>query len=279
MPRWLRALGHRVAEPEVLDAGLGYATRAYRAAPSGPALPPGLMVGATPEHPRMGLALPVEDGRWLVSVAGYGPAERPTREGFEEFLTTLREPALAQLAAALEPLGEPAVHRQTGNRRYGHGRGRTWPQGLLVVGDALCAFDPLYGQGITVGACQALVLRDALRAPGPLRSRRVQRRVAAVAALPWSVATTEDARYLPGRRPALAQRATTAWTNELARVAQAGHRRTIETFGGVYHLMTPPWQLVHPALVLAVVRRRVSPRPALPPRPGVLEALAAAPAR
>jgi hypothetical protein len=221
----------------------------------------------------------VEDGRWLVSVAGYGRANRPGREGFDEFLTTLRDPALAALVAELEPVGEPALHRQTANRRHRYGRARTWPGGLLVVGDALCAFDPLYGQGITVGACQALVLREALQRPGPLRTRAVQRRIAAVADLPWSVATTEDARYLPERRPRLGARLTTAWTDELALVAQTGHRRTIETFGGVYHLMLPAWRLVHPALIVAVAGRRITRRSNPPPRPATLDPLMARAAR
>ena len=57
------------------------------------------------------------------------------------------------------------------------------------VGDAMCAFDPVYGQGITVAACQAEQLRSALAsAPTTARAtRRVQRGLAAVADLPWSV--------------------------------------------------------------------------------------------
>lgn len=265
MPHWLAELGVTVEEPEVVDARVGYACRLYRS-PSGRA-PTGVVVQGTPEHPRGGLGLPVEDGGWLVGLNGYGD-HRPGREGFDAFLPTLRDPLLARVVATLEPVGEVAVHRQTANRRHHFGRTAEWPPDLLVVGDALCAFNPIYGQGITVGACQAEVLGRALARPGPLRTRRLQRRLAAVADVPWSIATGADRAFLPGPgRPSLAVRLTEAWTTQLGLLLLAGDRRAARTFGRVYHLMGAPHELVHPALVLSVLRRslRSAPVPVLPP--------------
>ena len=277
MPQWLAELGYAVPEPEVLDASLAYACQVFRS-PGAP-LRTGVVVGATPERPRSGLGLPVEGGQWLVSAAGYGP-ERPGRDmDLRSYLARLREPVLAEITATLEPVGEVAVHRQTSNRRHGYGLARDWPEGLLVVGDALCCFNPLYGQGITVGALQAGVLRDALRRRGPLATRGLQRDLRRVADVPWSVATTEDTRYLPGARPTIKQRLLSGWTNELAAIATAGHQRAVRTFGGVYHLMTPPVELFHPALVAGVVRGRLSRLPGPAARPAVLQALVDAPAR
>ena len=276
IPVWLAALGCTVEEPEVLDAHLGYACQLYR--PVGTP-PPGVVVSATPEHPRSALGLAVEDGLWLVGAAGYG-RHRPSRDGdFRAFLSELREPVLAELTSAMEPVGDVAVHRQTANRRHRYGAARDWPDGLLVVGDALCAFNPIYGQGITVGALQALVLRDALRRDRPLPTRTLQQRLSSVADLPWSVATTEDVRYLPGARPTPVQRMLTAWTTELAQLAMEGHRRALSTFGGVYHLMASPALLVHPALVAAVLRRRLTRRWAPPARPRDRPALVGSAAR
>src|SRR5918997_149602 len=98
MPHWLAELGVRVREPEVVDAHLGYACRLYRA--DGPApLETGVVIGATPETGRGALALPVEDGHWLVIAGGYGD-KRPGREPeeFEAFLAGLPDPALADVA-------------------------------------------------------------------------------------------------------------------------------------------------------------------------------------
>ena len=81
---------------------------------------------------------------------------------FAAFLAALPDPALADLLRSGRAVGEVAVHRQTGNRRHLYSRVHGWPDGLIAVGDALCCFDPVYGQGITVSALQALRLRAAL---------------------------------------------------------------------------------------------------------------------
>jgi 2-polyprenyl-6-methoxyphenol hydroxylase-like FAD-dependent oxidoreductase len=256
MPHWLAALGVAVDEPEVVDARVGYACRLYRS-PSGRP-PTGIVLQATPELPRGGLGLPVEDGGWLVGVSGYGD-HRPGREDFDGFLATLRDPLLARVADTLEPLEEVAVHRQTANRRHHFGRRRDWPAGLLVVGDALCAFNPIYGQGITVGACQAQVLGRALDRPGPLRTRALQRRLAAVADLPWAIATGSDRTFLPEHGPSpVAARLVDLWTTQVGLLLLAGDRRAARTFGRVYHLMGSPREFLHPGLVLSVLRRSLT---------------------
>ena len=101
------------------------------------------MVTATPAFGRGALALPVENRHWLVIAVGYGD-RRPNREPaeFDRFLATLRDPAAADLASRLEPVDDIAVYRQTSDRRHRFGRVRGWPEGLLVVGDAACAFNP-----------------------------------------------------------------------------------------------------------------------------------------
>ena len=268
MPHWLTELGVRVAEPDQVDAHLGYACRLYRAN-GRPPLTTGVLIGGTPSTQRSAIALPVENDHWLVIGGGYGD-HRPTREPeeFEAFLAQLRDPAVADVAARLEPVSDIAIYRQTSNRRYRYGRVRGWPDGLLVVGDAACAFNPVYGQGISVAAQQALLLREAWHAP------RLQRRLDRVADFCWSVAISEDLRQpTSDGRQNLPQRIVAAWTAELSRLAVAGDPRAFYTFSRVYHLMAPATELFHPALfltaALSVVRGRGRPAP----RPAELEAL------
>jgi len=268
MPHWVDQLGVRVGEPDQVDAHLGYACRLYRAN-GRPPLETGVVVTGTPITQRGAIALPVENDHWLVIGGGYGD-RRPTREPaeFDAFLAGLRDPAVADVAARLEPVSDIAIYRQTSNRRYRYGRARGWPEGLLVVGDAGCAFNPVYGQGISVAAQQALLLRDAWPAP------RLQRRLDRVADFCWSVATSEDLRQptSEGRQNVL-QRIIAAWSAELSRLAVAGDPRAFRTYYRVYHLMAPASELFHPALFLAAARSAVRGRGRPAPRPAELEAL------
>jgi hypothetical protein len=153
----------------------------------------------------------------------------------------------------------------------------------LVVGDAYCAFNPVYGQGITVAACQAVLLRDALRRAATatrvhsVDTHRLQRELASVADLPWDIATGEDLRQPSSEgEQSPTQQLLGRWSAELATLATHGDPAAYRTFAGVYHLMAPPWELFRPALFLAAARARLRGLPPPVPRPGVLDRLSCA---
>ena len=265
----------RQPEAELVDAHVGYAGQLH-VAPDGPPLRTGLaIIGRLPDG-SSGLALPVEQGRWMVSAAGMGN-RRPPRDpvGYRGFFAGLRDPAIADLLTVLEAAGDVAVHRQTSNRRFDCGRHADWPEGLLVLGDALCSLDPIYGQGITVAAIQAELLHDALAAGRPV-DRRLQRRLLAATDLPWSIATGNDLRYpsCPAS-PTRGQQLSAAFTSRMGQLAAAGDPRATKAFSDVYHLMAPPTAFLRPSLLAAAARplpNRRLPRPAVldqlsPPRP------------
>jgi flavin-dependent dehydrogenase len=268
MPHWLVDLGVRVREPEVVDAHLGYACRLYRTVGPAP-LDTGVAITATPESGRGALALPVENNHWLINAGAYGE-HRPGRDpaDFAAHLETLPDPAIADLAAQLEPVSDIAVYRQTSNRRHRYGLSRSWPANLFVIGDAACAFNPVYGQGITVAAQQAVRLREHWGRPD------LQRRLDRVADFCWSMATGEDLRQpSSGRSQNVTQRALGVWGAQLARLAAAGNEQAYWTFAQVYHLMIEPRALYSPALALAVARAGVRGFGPSAPRPAVLNRL------
>lgn len=259
LPEWLPALGIPAPRTFALDARIGYASRRYAARPGSFAYP-GLVLTPTPDRPVGGMALPVEDGEVLVLAVGYGD-RRPPRdeEGFLAFLASLRDDGLAALVRGWEPVSDIAVHRQTGNVRHYYDELAEWPDSLVVVGDAFCCFNPVYGQGISVAAMGANALRAALGgdlAPG--WCRRLQKDLAGVTTLPWGICTSEDLTYpsAPGD-PSRADRVFSWWVDQVSLLALHGDERAAATLGGVYHLMAPPSRLLHPALVGSAATRRL----------------------
>ena len=232
-----------------------------------------MLIASTPTTPTGGLAISVEDGHWLIAALGVGD-DRPPRDmaGFEAFLGGLRDPALARMAERLEPVSDVMVHRQTANRRRHYDEQDDWPDGVVVMGDAFCAFNPVYGQGIAVGACEAVLVRDAISAGmKPGGARQLLQQFAKLVALPWSIATATDLQYptcqqSPTRLGALQDN----WARQLEKLSVHGNERAAFARSSVYHLMAPPRRLLHPASDLggrhrrsARLRTRQSP-----PRPG-----------
>jgi len=279
LPLWLSAAGVGPVRTSEVDARVGYATREY-ALGSDQVKPAGIVLQQTPRTLTGGMALPVDGDRWLVLAIGSGD-RRPPREaaGFCDFLDGLSDSALSDIVRTARPLGEVAVHRQTANRRHHYERVRDWPSGLLVIGDALCAFNPVYGQGITVAACEALLLRRAFgQGLRPGNERRLLRGFCKVAALPWAIATGEDLSYptctgtgSPGQ--ALLHR----WSRELGRLSAHGDVLAQSSVARVYHLMAPPWLLFRPGLLAAALRARVRGYGPPSPRPQIFERVAGKP--
>src|SRR5512139_346574 len=162
-PEWLEKLGHPAPEVTVVDPLLGYASRNY-------AIPPGFDPGwkalyfqaDAPATRRTGGLFPQENDRWIVSLSGAGGDYGPTGEKeFLEFAKGLRSPILYEAIRDAEPLTPIVGFRRTANHRRHYERMAGWPDGFIVVGDAVCGFNPIYGQGMTVAAIQATAL-DAL---------------------------------------------------------------------------------------------------------------------
>jgi hypothetical protein len=190
----------------------------------------------------------------------------------------LTDPSVADFADSCTPCGDVQVYRRTGNRRYHFERQRDWPAGLLAIGDSFVSFNPVFAQGITVAALEALVLRDALTEGRlPDDARRVMRRFAAVTALPWGIATGQDLRQpTSSGRQTRAQAVMNAWARELSRLAAHGDARAMEVLTRMYHLMGTPRSLLHPALVGSALRARVRGYGPAAGRPAALAGLTGA---
>lgn len=265
MPRWLDRLGLPAVRTDVVDSGLGYASRLFQA-PPGTADFPAVNVQADPRQPVPGLngtILPVEDGRWLVTLSGTRGGQ-PTGDtaAFEDFARSLRHPVIGDLVTRAAPLTAVTVSHSTANRWRRYERMRVWPDGLVVLGDALATYNPLYGHGMSVAARHALALRrQVARDPGPGLARRVQRAAGRATAAAWALAGTQDLRYpgAEGRSPGPLGGLMTGYTDRLMHAA-THRRRAARALLDVLSLSAGQAALLRPD-VLGAVLNPVHPEP------------------
>jgi 2-polyprenyl-6-methoxyphenol hydroxylase-like FAD-dependent oxidoreductase len=255
LPEWLTALGYEAPGETVINSFQGYASRLYH--------PPAEFASdwkalyiqqAPPGDPRGGLISPVEGGRWLVSLVGGDGDYPPTDEaGFFAFARSLRSPALCEAIAAAEPLTPIAGQRATENRLRHYDRLGRLPDGVVTLGDAVCAFNPVYGQGMTAAALGAEVLDRWLREGaqrGPGRGRVFQRRLARATAAAWQLSAGADYRFRTTEGPPQrwVARLTGRYIAAVMRVATVRpwvRRRLAE----VLHLLRPPAALFGPGVL------------------------------
>jgi 2-polyprenyl-6-methoxyphenol hydroxylase-like FAD-dependent oxidoreductase len=273
-PQWLARFGITGLTEDNVDSGLVYASRIYRA-PVPTHDWPMVGVNADPRLPRpagAGGILPIEGGRWHVSLMG-APGGQPTRDAdaFEPFARTLRHPVVADLLAHAEPLTDVSVTHSTANRRHYYERLTAWPEGLVALGDSVAAFNPVYGHGMSVAAQGAVALRDVLStgltpdltsgsAPGltpalpPGLARRAQRAIARSVDTAWALAIGQDIHFstTEGKSPNLVDRLLHRYVSRLSRTA-TGSFRAATALTDVLALQAPPTSLVRPSVLLTAL--------------------------
>ncbi|MBW4565967.1 MAG: 2-polyprenyl-6-methoxyphenol hydroxylase-like oxidoreductase [Mojavia pulchra JT2-VF2] len=262
MSDWLVALGYPSPPVTIVNSFLGYASRWYQRPKEFQADWQGATVmSKPPETGRGGVLYPVEGNRWVVTLGGIGRDYPPTEEaGFLEFARSLRSPIIYEAIKDAQPLSPVYSYRRTENRRC-HYEKSLLPEGVLVMGDAVCAFNPVYGQGITVAAMEALLLDKCLQKK--LNSnqnslvgltRRFQHQLAKTIATPWLMATGEDLRWptTVGGKPDPISKITQHYFDQVLKLmidAPDVYRK----FAAVVHMVEPPTVLFQPSIVARIL--------------------------
>ncbi|WP_190157930.1 NAD(P)/FAD-dependent oxidoreductase [Streptomyces litmocidini] len=268
---WLAAIGAEAPHEETIDTGLAYSTRVYRA-PEG-ALDSdatGYFIVPNPEQEYGAVVLPVGDGTHLVTLSGLRGSEPPTEEGaFEEYAKRMPHPLISEWLARAEPVSPVYGFRRTANVRRRYDRPGRRPAGFLATGDALCAFNPVYGQGMAVAAISAVALRRALADPKRTpTTRRVQRAVLDASRQAWDVSTGAD-KKMPGAVggadvPSVLDKAVGWYMGRLQERA-AGDPVVGAAFRKAITLTHPMTVLFAPAVARAVLFGPIHETPAEPP--------------
>lgn len=237
-----------------IEVDMGYTSGVFAVPSEAPDWKVLMVLSDAPKASRSAVLTPLEGGRWFVLVAGRH-AEKPPGDwqGFFGFARQLRTQTLAETLRPARPLGA-VVRFGFPASVWRHFERSTLPVGLLPIGDAICRFNPIYGQGMSVAAQEALLLRSTLdacaRQPEPLAAlaRDFLGNLGALIDAPWSLAATPDFVYpeTRGERPpsfADSQRFNAALMR-LAAEDAAVHRSMLE----VQHLLRPLSDLRTPEL-------------------------------
>lgn len=207
-----------------------------------------------------------ENDSWLFTV--FGMAGRQPPRGLGGMLAFAEEFAPAHVLAALrfgEPLAPVVQHRLPSSQWRRYDKMRRFPDGLLVTGDAMCSFNPIYGQGMSVAGMEALALRSALRHGDTALSRRYFRAASKSIGVAWRLGAGTDLAFpeVVGRRTP-ATRLTQRYADWVLRACEqdaAVHAQFMRVTG----LVDPPAKLFHPSFVRRVAAVRYlnrSPDPA-----------------
>jgi 2-polyprenyl-6-methoxyphenol hydroxylase-like FAD-dependent oxidoreductase len=199
--RWLSALKLTVPEVEEVKVNFGYSSaifeftndRDWKGA---------LIGGPPPKVSRGGLALPIENGCYIVSVGGrFGDYPPDDLEGFIQFTKELPQPHLYEAIESAKPCSDVKTMRFGVNRFRHYERMADLVEGLIPIGDALECVNPTYGQGMSSTAKQVKALSEVLAAHGDRETslaeiaREYLPRAAEVATVPWRQANFNDFMY------------------------------------------------------------------------------------
>jgi 2-polyprenyl-6-methoxyphenol hydroxylase-like FAD-dependent oxidoreductase len=253
-PVWLSALGYEKPRETVIKIGVGYTTRIYQRRPSDLVGARAILIAPEPpQQTRVGVMSPIEGNRWMITLGGWlGDHASTDEQGFLEFARSLPAPDIYDVISHAEPLSDLVAYTFPSNLRRHYERLDRFPAGYLVLGDAMCSFNPVYGQGMTVSALQASALDKSLRErSGELNdlARRFFQRAAKLIDIPWMAATGEDFRYpqVEGVRPPGIK--LILWYGAKLQLATQRDAEVYRAFLYVMNLMCPPTSLFHPRII------------------------------
>jgi hypothetical protein len=213
----------------------------------------GAIIAACPPDWRFGVILSQEGDRWIVTLGGYLGDHAPTdNSGFVEFARSLQKPEIFDLVRVAEPLCPLMPYHFSANLRRHYEELSPFPAGFLVFGDALCSFNPVYGQGMTVACTESLALRECLAAGRQKIAERFLRAASRLIDIPWQIAVGSDLQHprVEGKRST--QVRFINWY--IAKLYGAARRDPLlaSRFLEVANLMRQPAALLDPQIALRV---------------------------
>jgi 2-polyprenyl-6-methoxyphenol hydroxylase-like FAD-dependent oxidoreductase len=260
-PTWLESLGYERPREDRVVVQLTYASQRLRIATDAPR-ELGFLVGIVPGRPRGAGCFHCENDTWLFTVMGVAGQEAPCDlAGMCDFVEDCAPAHLLAAVRSAEPVGEPVRHKMPCSRWRRYDKMHRFPEGLLVTGDAICSFNPIYGQGMTVAALEALALRDCLSCGTQDLARRFFRAATAPIRQAWQLSTNPDLALpeINGTPPPVAR----LFNRYVDRILAAAESDTaaVDQFFRVTSLVDPATRLLRPAMIWRAARANHRRRP------------------
>ncbi|WP_338759268.1 FAD-binding monooxygenase [Nocardia vulneris] len=254
-PLWLAELGFQPPRESTMPVDTTYVTRSYRREPQHLNGRPGTIVSPFPGSPRGTFLLAQENDEFILTIGGLFGAQPPMDDDtLLTFAQSLPTDDFADFLRTATRISEPVKMRYPTSVRRHYEELDEFPAGYLVLGDAVCSFNPVHGQGMSMAARSAVILRELLEAGTNDLAQQFFRAVADPVEAAWTFATRMDSRFpASGVAPTLESRLLDRYVARMARAA-ATDDLVAAAVVSVLQLTATPDTLLAPAVLGRVLR-------------------------
>ena len=253
-PTWLESMGYDKPTVELVEVKMGYATRFYRRQPEH--LEGDFMANIAPTlSNKRGCGMMAQEGeRWIVTLAGYFGDYPPTDEaGYLEFAKNLPVSDIYEVIRTATPLSDPVPFKFPANQWRHYEKLGHFPENFLVIGDSICSFTPIYGQGMTVAAMEAIALQACLEAGTEQLAPRFFKKAGKIVNMAWSVAAGSDLGLSDVRGSLPAPVRFINWYMGKLQMVARHDPGVAMAFMKVAQLMASPSSIMHPRIVWCIL--------------------------
>lgn len=204
---WLQSGGWPAAPEKTLDAKVTYTSRWYDLPTDQPdtwwwkhlvVMPTQDAAEHPDEHEYLSNFFPIDGNRAIVCMGSWGLEMAKKTDEFEASAERVRAPLFGQAMRQCTPTSEVHLTRSTGNKWRRYDLLPDPVMGLVSIGDAICAFNPFYAQGMSSASRSALILGELLARGSDLDAaffREFLTRQKASLDVPWQLAMARDQVY------------------------------------------------------------------------------------
>lgn len=254
-PAWLESLGYQRPTEEEIEIDLEYVSCFFCRCPEDLPGLSGIVMMATPPDRRVGVLLAQDGDRWVLTLGNY-LGDR-TSNNFDDFMASVRQlpmPDIYHVVKDAEPLGEPVAYRFSSSRRRRYDRLTAFPNRYVILGDALCSFNPIYGQGMTVAALEAQTLDSCLKEGKEVLAQRFFTESRGTIDLAWNAAVGTDLSYSEVEGPRTPMIRFLNWYLSKLHLAAQRDEQVSIAFLRVINMVAPPTTLLHPRIFARVMK-------------------------